>query len=47
MKEKLRLIIEDNTTKAGRRFDYFIQILIILSLLDLAIETLPDNSEAT
>lgn len=47
MKEKLRLIIEDNTTKAGRRFDYFIQILIILSLLDLAIETLPDNSETT
>lgn len=47
LKEKLRLIIEDNTTKAGRRFDYFIQILIILSLLDLAIETLPDNSEAT
>lgn len=47
MREKLRLIIDDNTTKAGRRFDYFIQILIILSLIDLAMETLPDNSERT
>ncbi|MGB1269057.1 MAG: ion transporter [Flavobacteriaceae bacterium] len=45
MKEKLRLIIEDNTTKQGKVFDYFIQVLILLSLIAYAIETLPNNSE--
>lgn len=44
MKNKLRLIIEDNTTKKGKVFDYFIQTLILLSLAAYAIETLPNNS---
>jgi len=47
MKEKLRAFIEDNTTKAGRYFDYFIQTLIILSLITFSIETLPNNSAQT
>lgn len=27
MREKLLIIIEDNTTKKGKLFDYFIQLL--------------------
>ena len=45
MKEKLRIIIEENTNKKGRIFDYFIQFLILISLISFSIETLPDNSE--
>tara|TARA_B110000090_G_C13273433_1_gene405027 strand:+ start:49 stop:777 length:729 start_codon:yes stop_codon:yes gene_type:complete len=44
MKEKLRIIIEDNTSPKGKVFDYFIQILILLSLVAFTIETLPNNS---
>jgi len=47
MKEKLRIIIEDNTSSKGKVFDYFIQVLILLSLIAFAIETLPDNSVFT
>jgi voltage-gated potassium channel len=47
MKEKLRIIIEDNTSKKGKTFDYFIQILIFLSLIDFTIDTLPYNSAST
>jgi voltage-gated potassium channel len=47
MKEKLRSIIEDNSSKKGKIFDYFIQILILLSLIAFTIETLPNNSEST
>jgi voltage-gated potassium channel len=47
MKEKLRNIIEDNSTKKGRLFDYCIQFLILLSLVAFTIETLPDNTEKT
>jgi len=47
MKQKLRSIIEDNTTRKGKYFDYFIQSLIILSLIAFTIETLPNNSEST
>tara|TARA_B100000809_G_scaffold179768_1_gene177365 strand:+ start:1972 stop:2733 length:762 start_codon:yes stop_codon:yes gene_type:complete len=47
VKEKLRLIIEDNTSSKGKVFDYFIQILILLSLIAFTIETLPDNSVYT
>lgn len=47
MKEKLRIIIEDNTSPKGKVFDYFIQILILLSLITYTIETLPNNSENT
>jgi voltage-gated potassium channel len=45
MKEKLRIIIEENTNKKGRIFDYFIQFLILISLISFSIETLPENSE--
>lgn len=47
MKEKLRIIIEDNTSKKGKIFDYFIQVLILLSLIAFTIETLPNNSVYT
>lgn len=47
MKEKLRPIIEDNNSVLGRIFDYFIQFLILVSLVSFTIETLPDNSDAT
>ena len=47
MRKQLRLLVEDNTSKYGRLFDYFIQILIFLSLIAFSIETLPDNSDYT
>jgi len=47
MKQKLRSIIEDNTTRKGKYFDYFIQSLILLSLIAFTIETLPNDSEST
>tara|TARA_B100000508_G_scaffold141024_1_gene145202 strand:+ start:7453 stop:8181 length:729 start_codon:yes stop_codon:yes gene_type:complete len=42
MKQRLKLIIEDNSTIAGRRFDFFIQSLILLSLVSFSIDTLPN-----
>lgn len=42
MKEKLRNIVEDNTSRQGKIFDYFIQGLILISLLSFAVETLPN-----
>jgi voltage-gated potassium channel len=47
MKEKIRIIIEDNASPKGKIFDFFIQILILLSLIAFTIETLPDNSILT
>ncbi|MBE7628651.1 ion transporter [Tenacibaculum piscium] len=47
MKEKLRNIIENNTSKEGKVFDYFIQVLILLSLIAFTVETLPNNSNTT
>jgi voltage-gated potassium channel len=46
MKEKLRLLIDDNSTRQGKIFDYSIQFLIIASLIAFALETLPDNDAA-
>jgi voltage-gated potassium channel len=43
MRDKLRRIIEDNTSPLGKLFDYFIQILIFLSLFAVSLETLPDK----
>lgn len=45
IKKELWLILEDNTTKKGRYFDYFIQSLILLSLVSFSLDTLPDLSE--
>lgn len=42
MKEKLRLIIEDISTKQGRFFAFFIQFLIIVSVITFSIETTPN-----
>ena len=47
MKKQLWLILEDNTTKKGRYFDYFIQILILLSLVSFSLDTLPNLSYNT
>jgi voltage-gated potassium channel len=47
MRTYLRAIVEDNTTRAGKWFDYTIQVLILISLISFSIETLPDNSEIT
>lgn len=44
-KSKLEKIINDNTTRKGRLFDYTIQLLIFISLIAFAVETLPDNNE--
>lgn len=47
MGENLPIIIEDNTCPKGKIFDYFIQVLILLSLVAFTIETLPNNSANT
>jgi len=47
MKDKVRKIVEDNTSRQGRVFDYFIQVLILSSLIAFTIETLPNNSNET
>lgn len=43
----LRQTITNIDSRSGRRFDIFIQILIILSLIAYSIETLPDLNEET
>jgi voltage-gated potassium channel len=42
----LQNFIENDNTKSGRYFDIFIQVLIIISLVSFAVETLPDLNEA-
>jgi len=44
MRKKLRSILNDQATKKGKRFDLFIQAMILISLLAYAIETLPNLS---
>ena len=39
----LKTLVEKNDTKAGRYFDFFIQFLIILSLVAFSLETLPNK----
>ena len=43
-KEKLYIIVEDHESPQGKIFDYFIQLLILLSLVAFAVDTLPSNS---
>ena len=45
MKKFLRSVVEDNTTKKGKVFDFIIQALIFLSLIAFSIETLPNLPE--
>ena len=47
MRKWLWHIVEDNTTRKGRIFDYTIQGLIMLSLVAFAVDTLPDLSAET
>lgn len=44
---KIKQIIEQNDTKAGKIVDLFIQFLIVLSVVSFSIETLPDLKENT
>jgi voltage-gated potassium channel len=44
LRSKIRSVVEDNTTKKGKIFDYVIQFLILLSLIAFSLETLPNNS---
>lgn len=41
----LKPIVEGSDTRLGRGFDFFIQFLIVASLVTFTIETLPDLSE--
>jgi len=47
LKAFIKNIIESNTSKIGRAFDFFIQFLIILSVITFSIETLPDLQDST
>lgn len=44
---KLKSLIENTDTKTGRILDFFIQFLIIVSLLSFTIETIPNLSKET
>ena len=47
MKERIRKIVEDNSSRKGKLFDYFIQVLILFSLVAFAISTFPNNTKET
>lgn len=47
MNSRLKRIVEQNTTAGGRAFDVFIQVLIVLTLVDYAVETLPNLQPGT
>ncbi|ANW96636.1 voltage-gated potassium channel [Wenyingzhuangia fucanilytica] len=44
LKNKIRKVLEENTSKKGRIFDYSIQVLIFISIVAFSVETLPNNS---
>jgi voltage-gated potassium channel len=46
-KERVKSIVELNNNKASYVFAYFIQFLIVLSVITFSIETLPNISEST
>jgi voltage-gated potassium channel len=43
----LRKIVLESETKSGRRFDVFIQVMIVVSIVSFSIETLPNLSLET
>lgn len=45
LKPKLKQLLEDHESAAGRIFDYCILALIILSLASFCIDTIPNLSE--
>lgn len=45
IKKQLWILLEDHTSKQGRYFDYFIQWLILLSLISFSLDTLPSLPE--
>ena len=47
MKEKIDKIVETRESKSGLYFDYFIQVLIILSIASFTVETIPDLEPQT
>lgn len=47
LKEKVRRVVEESNTRAGRLFDYGIQAFIIFSIIVYAVGTLPNLSERT
>lgn len=46
LKRKIKIIVEENQTLAGRWFDISIQVIIILSLISFSIETLPNSNDS-
>jgi voltage-gated potassium channel len=42
-KAKIKQILEDNNTPKGKRFDQFIIFMILVSLVDFSLDTLPNN----
>ena len=46
-REKLKSIVEDNTSKGGRIFDIVIQFFILTSLAAVCVETIPHLSDRT
>ena len=47
MKEKIDKIVETREFKSGLYFDYFIQVLILLSIASFTVETIPDLEPQT
>ncbi|MGY5355896.1 ion transporter [Wenyingzhuangia sp. IMCC45467] len=47
LKSKIRTIVEENTSRKGKIFDFSIQALIFISIIAFSVETLPDNSLLT
>jgi voltage-gated potassium channel len=45
--KRIKKIIEDTDTRAGKWFDIFIQILIVISLISFSMETLPNLKPET
>ena len=45
LKTRIRQVVETHETRTGKLFDLTIQGLIVLSLVTLSIETLPDLTE--
>ena len=41
-RQRLKRIVEQTDTKAGRAFDVAIQVLIVFSLVTFSLDTLPD-----